>query len=264
MTAIKQHSMPSANTLNGLKVLITQTHPNHLPLTEAITTQGGQFLAKPCIEITPIPLSNMKKSGIQAASAWVFLSSHAARAVANTIRPYYEGQTIIAIGPKTQATLSEYNLTATIPTSYTSKGIAELPTFDNHTEKVIIFCRKNTTSTLKKQLIFRQHEAQNCPCYRHHFATKETFQLSCNDIQQIDAITVHSHNSLIHLQQAITQYQYHDLLSKPLFVVTEKMAETAKKIGFHTILPCQSPTTSAIVTKLTQWHMRRKKTTQTI
>ena len=245
------------SVLKSAHIVVTQTRGN-TRLSSLIEKASGHVQSLPILEIQHQKISAMKQRACHEADTWIFLSQHSVTANAELLKQIQTDQSVIAIGPCTKACVEAQSLVVdAIPEAdFSSIGITNLDYFNTTaSKKILIFSEASKPKYLIQSLRDKGHEVCHMATYRHCPTPAETIIAKLQDLQShVNYITTHSQKGLTHLMHCIEQgslYAYHH---KTLLVTCEKMAKTAKKFGFQTIIQSQNNTAEAIMSTLKQQH----------
>lgn len=227
-------------TLSGLKILITRPINQAENLTNAIQTYGGIPICFPTLEIVATKNKNLLPLALKKVTAYdfvIFLSPNAVfktAALIHDILPCWPTKTkIVAIGPGTVKALKQNSLPADYypEGNFSSESLLMLPILQNPKQKKILILQgEKGRGYLDKELqkkgahvtIVNSYKRQ-CPC-----VTKE----SIPNPNEIAIIICTSQTGLKNLVTLLTPYWKATLFIKPLLVISSRIADYAKKLGF--------------------------------
>ena len=241
------------NQLKSTHIVTTQTVGKQT-LQKLIEKKGGNVTHIPMLGIKPLNIGTIKQKACYQADIWIFLSQHSVTSNGQLLKKIYTDQHIIAIGPGTQTSLEEINLSAdSVPeTDFSSTGIASLDHLQNNTpQKIIIFSESTKPQPLCSMLKEKGHTIAHIPTYTHQPLNTNTIANHFTELNHtIDYITTHSQKGLLHLLTCIKQEQLIECHNKTIVVTCRKMALLAKKSGFKSIIQSQNNTAESIVNTL--------------
>ena len=241
------------NRLEHTRIVTTQTVGKQT-LQTLIEKEGGTVTHIPMLGIKPLNIGTIKQKACYQADVWIFLSQHSVATNGPLLKKIQTDQHIIAIGPGTQASLEEINLSAdSVPeTDFSSTGIASLEYLQNNThQKVIIFSESTKPQLLCHMLKDNSHEICHIPTYTHQALNTDTIADHFKKhIPTIDYITTHSQKGLLHLLKCMKQENLIECYDKTIVVTCKKMGLLAKKSGFQSIIESQDNTAKSIVNTL--------------
>ncbi|MES2998641.1 MAG: uroporphyrinogen-III synthase [Pseudomonadota bacterium] len=227
------------NNLTHLKILITRPAQQAKNLAAAILAYGGETISFPTLEIIAITKENFlkqtKKIGFY--DFVIFLSPNAVLKTANyiyKIYPDWPTQTkIMAIGSGTANALKQEGLPVDYypKKNFSSEGLLELPSLQNPKQKKILILQgEKGRGYLDKEL-----EKKGA-----HVTTVNTYKRLCPHITKkcipnpntVNIIICTSNTGLKNLITLLQPYWHATLLDKQLLLISPRIADYAKKLGF--------------------------------
>ena len=160
---------------------------------------------------------------------------------------------IAAVGQSTARALTANGLTVnTQPDiNYTSEGLLEAPEFHrvNH-QKILIVRGNGGRELLADTLRQRGASVSYAEVYERRLAHPETGQLVQNWSTQIDVIIATSNLLLDNLIKLVGDKLEQKLFNTPLLVISPRMQEHARQLGFLTIWLAEGPTNDQMLKTL--------------
>ncbi|WP_218814345.1 uroporphyrinogen-III synthase [Rickettsiella endosymbiont of Dermanyssus gallinae] len=249
-------------TPHRLKVLITRPAHQAEKLASDIQAHGAIPVFFPSIEIVPIDntvLLSQTFKNIDHYDCIIFISPNAVFQSAHYIHhfwpPWPKKTKIIAIGPGTEDTLKTLNLSVDYrpEKNFNSEGLLALPPLQNPKQKKILICQgENGGLSLITLLEKRGAHVDTLNLYK-----RECPRLIKNNIPQqneVDVIICTSNTGLKNLVNLL-QADWHDaLFDKQLLVISPRIAEFAKKLGFvKAPVISDNASNEAILHTLSRW-----------
>ena len=248
------------NRLTGLTVLATRPEPQNSDLCELIKNAGGRPLAFPTIRITWLN-SEVKAFKLLASSdILIFISVNA---VAGYLRWKNKNDhlkataKIAAIGSQTKKALLKADLDTSIypENGYNSEAILQSPELvaEKVTGKFITIIRgRGGRDHLSAELISRGATVEYVEVYQRTCPVVASVNF---EINEIDIVSVTSNAGLENLLKMIGREHHEALFECPLVVLSQRMAEHAKRLGFkRNILLTSGPGNQAIIDRIAVWH----------
>lgn len=240
-----------SKVLSGKTIVITRPAHQAKPLADLITDLGGKPLIFPTLEIlgmTHDPSLLAAANAIDQYQFAIFVSANAVHYSLKVIKSLAL-PTVIAIGPGTAQALQEYGVrVACLPESHHSEGLLALPLLQNiDDKKIAIFCGEKTRPLLKTVLSQRGALVDEIVCYRRRCPNVDIAPvLSLWQATGIDLIISTSSESLENLWQLFAKLAADWLRHIPLLVISPRMAEQAKQLGFESVTIAEGASDQAI------------------
>jgi uroporphyrinogen-III synthase len=227
-------------TYHGLKILITRPKHQAKKLANDIRANHGIPVFFPTIEIAAVNntaslLATFKK--IASYDFVIFISPNAVLHSTSYIHhcwPYWPQKTkIIAIGPGTESTLKAHGLSVDYrpEKNFSSEGLLALPPLQNPKQKKILICQgEDARLQLTHLLEKRDANVSTLNLYKRQcpYVTKNNIPTP----QAIDVIICTSDTGLKNLVNLLQADWQDALLNKQLLVISPRIADCAKKLGF--------------------------------
>ncbi len=218
-------------------ILNTRPLTKALPLAKAIEAEGGRCIVLPSIEIIPVSIPNENKllTQVEESDFLLFVSQYA---VQYTPRICFSSLVKkVAIGRATAKALEQIGIsTDLIPEEPSSEGLLSLPIFESLEGKsVTIFRGKSGRTLLDETLQQRGAIVQEVILYERVLPvwTPEDYALISQNT--IDVALGLSVDSLTYFFSQLKLSEKKRLLSVPWLVMSDRVAEQAKKLGIETI-----------------------------
>jgi uroporphyrinogen-III synthase len=248
--------------LHGLRVLITR--PAHQAKELATQTQsyGGIAIHFPTLEITRT--NNIKKiilvlKGLNQYKFIIFISPNSVFKTAEYIHgiwPNWPSNTkTIATGPGTALALKQRDLPSDHCPEVDFNGIgllnlAELQ--DIKQKKILLIKGEGGRLHLAKSLRARGAQIDNLNVYKRQLPKIDKDNVP--NLETIDVIICTSHSGLKNLVSLLYPYWQDNLFQKQLLVISPRLADSAKKLGFvKPPLISDNATNTAILQILFSW-----------
>ena len=235
----------TAQTLQGLNVLVTRPRHQQQALCDAIESLGGRALSFPLIEVVPldqvIAIENVKckLNALDKYQVLIFISSNAAQFGAYWLSrcevQIPADVTVLAAGPSTAQTVSALlQCSVAHPEAgMTSEDLLNLPELKDIDEKcVAIFRGVGGRELLASTLTERGAHVEYLEVYQRQSIAYHPDELArLVDSEGIDVLTVTSAQALERLNELAGDNKA-QLSLIPLIVPSTRIAELAKQKGF--------------------------------
>ncbi|MEN9916158.1 MAG: uroporphyrinogen-III synthase [Pseudomonadota bacterium] len=249
-------------SLNGLRVLITRPMHQAHSLIEQIQKYEGIAVHFPTLDI--IPSKNIKKIelSIKKLNQYdfvIFISPNSAYYIAKSIHRicsfWPKNLKILATGPGTALALTQCDLPChEYPKNdFSGKGILKLATLQNvNQKKFLIIKGEGGRAYLAESLKARGAQVDNLNVYKRQLPKIDKSNIP--NQKSIDIIICTSHSGLKNLVSLLYPYWQASLLKKQLLVISTRLQDSAKKLGFvKTPLISDNATNTAILNTLFSW-----------
>ena len=230
-----------------MKVLNTRSTHQAKKLTSLLESNNIDVVEFPLLAIKPVAFYPIKTDDFDII---IFTSQ-------NAVTYFYAQQpdavflnTVIAMGPATQAALENNHVTAIMPAQFNSEGMLALDIFrDILGKKIAIISGENPKLLLHDTLIKRDAIVNTIFCYRrepiHDDMSAEFSILSAENIDVIIVTSSDNYQQLLRLCSAPIHRQW--LLSTIICVTSDTLKQTALSDGFQTVFSSKNATDEAIV-----------------
>lgn len=224
--------MVTKPSLNGLRVLVTRPEQQAKALCDQITSTGGIAIALPVLDIEPIRHRSDINSTISDQDMIIFISRNAViYFMAELQEPLATTMQLVAVGAGTAASMLEYGLRVDLqpPPPSGSESLLAMPEFSQVQDKKVLIVRgEGGRELLADTLMARGAKIRYIEVYRRGLPSPSKAQIE--QAKSADAIVITSIAGLDNLCQLIDSEQ---LISKWLIVMSDRISQYAKKIGFR-------------------------------
>ncbi|HEY6093454.1 MAG TPA: uroporphyrinogen-III synthase [Gallionellaceae bacterium] len=234
--------MNSASPLSGLTILVTRPREQAAVLAQRIEALGGQPLIFPLLEITSLSDSPALRAQVAQLADYdlaIFISPNAARHGMQAILaagPLPAGLRIASVGPGSSKVLRELGVSEVLEPhgQFDSEALLALPELQAvQGWRVQIFRGESGRELLGESLKARGAQVEYAACYQR----SKPQQDACVLLQQrLDALTASSSEALGYLNEMLGPAGQARLAGLPLFVPHPKIAEAARKLGWHQVI----------------------------
>lgn len=246
--------------LKQAKILVTRPAHQAEKLCHLIKANNGEPICLPTIEIMPLSLEKFEVEQALTNTDWlIFTSANAVRCYCSLLDDVkmqeLKTKSCFTIGQATAKALISQGLNVDLTPSdgYNSEALLDLLALHDVSQKDILIVRgENGRETLSEILKKRGAKVSYQNVYK-----REIPKIDCTEISQLIAqkqlnfITITSGEAVENLVKMLPKMQ-HDLLKKiPLIVVSERIRNIAKDLGFENIALAQMPSDDAILKTIT-------------
>lgn len=251
--------MLPANSLQGLRILVTRASHQAEALCESIRQAGGQALHFPVLDIVPAfghPSIDSVKQRLEDFDIAIFISANAVEFGLQTLGQLPQRWQLACVGQQTAAALSQHGYHPDIVPAedFTSEGLLNLDELQQVNQRQILIVRgEGGRETLKQHLLARGAEVSYLECYRRQIPNLDYRPLQAQvKAGAIDVITVSSSQSLDSLSQVCPLAELRQL---PLIAINQRMAERAQAAGYtHIAAIAANASDGAILEALLEYH----------
>jgi uroporphyrinogen-III synthase len=225
----------SAAVLQGCNILVTRPEPDASRLAEKLRAEGAQAQVFATLKIlTLFPKDFIALALQQSQGIFIFLSKHAVISVFQNIKELPQTNTVLAIGPGTAQELAKHHIKAIIPPKdYNTESLLNLRLLQEVEDRsIFIFAGEEGRTLLQETLDQRGAKVTVVPVYRRVLQTETPFSLPDWQDNGINIIITTSGDSLRALIHLTSPEQHLWLKQQKLLVISERMAEFAKELGF--------------------------------
>lgn len=243
--------MAEVANLKGRKIVVTRPEPQASRLCRQIHSLGGISYNCPMLEIAPLPLGQLPDWNRY---DWlIFISANAVKfALRAGLGPAVTAQ-LAAIGQATAAALQKPGLKVACqaPSPYTSESLLAEPRMQTiRGQRVLIAKGQGGRQVLEEALIARGAEVEATDLYRRLPPQPESVERFQAALQAgVDGVIVTSGEILRHLVAAAGR-PGGGMLSVPLVVVSQRLAELARQAGFRQVITAASASNEALLEAL--------------
>ncbi len=237
--------MTAAQPLAGRTIVVTRPAEQAQHMAELIRAQGGKPLLFPVLEIVDIndlkPLNDIIDR-LEQFNWAIFISPNAVRKAINLIRARRslpDTLKLAAIGRGSTRELRDLGITDVVAptTRFDSENLLALPQFaDIQGQKIVIFRGDGGREFLGDTLIERGALIEYAECYRRARPDASSAVLLRHWARnELSAITVTSVEGLHNLYDMVGKLARQWLMTTPLFVPHERIAEAARSMGLESV-----------------------------
>lgn len=234
---------PIPRPLAGLTLVITRPQHQSHPLCEKIRALGGEPLVYPTLDIEFLS-DNPRLWAIAKNLAnydyGIFTSSNGVLGAADALKnaPAHAPQMAwFAVGQRTALQLNHlgWPKVSFPPDNFCSEGLlAMAPLIRPLSKKILIFTGEGGRDYLEKELRQRGASVEKIAVYRRRCTSQNAkILLDRWHDGRIDAVLMTSCESLLCLHQQLGSNGQHYLQHTTLVVVSERVASTAKELGYR-------------------------------
>lgn len=259
----------TSSRLHDIGVLVTRPAAQAESLCQLITAAGGHAIRFPAIEILDIDDTQQLETQIKRLHEFdlaIFVSVNAAVKGAEFVsrmRSWPSSCQVAAIGQRTAASLAQAGIGVNvIPEGrYDSESLLALAALQDMSGKnVIIFRGQGGRELLGNSLRERGAQVEYAETYRREMPDVNPDEvLQYWESGQINITIVTSGEILTNLVSLIGKPGEKHLFNTPLIVISERVAQQARDLGFTTtIMISHEVSDEAIMASLYQWQAQRK------
>ena len=234
--------------LAGRVIVVTRPRHQAVALQQAIADAGGHPLSFPLLEIGPVADDAALRAAAARLDTYRFAAFVSPNAVAYALPvllaagPWPRGLVPLAVGQSTVRALAAFGVTGTVAPSerFDSEALLALPDLaEDHVRgtRVAIFRGDGGRELLVDTLRDRGATVDCIACYmRLPPATDPSVLLAAWRAGRLDAVTVSSSEGFRYLVERLDAVGRAYLRATPIFVPHERIAETARGLGFGRIV----------------------------
>ncbi len=243
-------------SLTDVKVLVTRPKQQSDVLEKMIKQRGGQALMLPVIDVQLIPIKQACLADLAQQDMIVFISKNAVLSLLEQIdEATLDSVTIATVGLGTAEELEQLGVeTDIVPMNQAgSESLLALEQMQNvHGKKITIVRGRGGRELLASELRARGATVTYIEAYERVIAAPTKTELAKAMMTNCTVCTsVAGVENLIEL----VAKQDHELLNKPLIVVSERIKSAAKQLGFKHILVTSDIGDTEIVTTLIEMEL---------
>lgn len=224
--------MVAKPSLNGLKVLVTRPQQQARSLCDSITTAGGIAIAFPVVNIELISVGNETSMAIINQDMIIFISRNAVNYFMTGLKTLLADDVqLVAVGAGTAATMLQHGLRVDIqaPSPAGSESLLAMSELKNVKDKSVLIVRgEGGRELLADTLITRGANIRYIEVYRRSLPSPS--MAAVGQAKLADCIIITSIAGLDNLCQLIN---VEEIVHKWLIVISERIKEYAKKLGFE-------------------------------
>ncbi|MCK6265723.1 uroporphyrinogen-III synthase [Vibrio sp. ZSDE26] len=240
-----------------MTVLVTRPGSQGLQLCQKLLEVGIDSLHHPLITITPAPNLDDLTRHLNDFDIVIVVSQHAAdmtdQSLSNNALNWPAHPTYIAVGQKTAHNLSKYTQQKVhYPEIGDSEHLLKLSVLQSVDDKRIVILRGNGGRELiYDTLVERNALVEYREVYqRHYLAFSSAQQVTKWQQKGIDSLVITSSGQLHFFTSQVTEPSHSWLLDLHLFVPSERIANEAKQLGFHSVINTGSASNHQLVAAL--------------
>lgn len=255
-------------SLKGLRVLVTRPRPEGERLTEKIQLAGGQVTYFPTVVVRSCGLTEFTPP-LTSFDWLIFTSLQAVYHSLPLLGTHWPATLKVAAMGQGTADCLQANTTLPPPfypeTDWGSEGLLKTEPFQRvEGKKIALIQGARARPWLAHELKSRKALVTAFIVYERMLPEVDAERLIQQlNHQQIDMITVTSNDILQNLITLVGAKAAPRLFSLPLIVVSQRIAESARKVGFNSIFLVQNASHDAMMAGIKQakdelWQLKRK------
>jgi uroporphyrinogen-III synthase len=260
---------PEARPLTGVRVLVTRPQHQAGRLTELIERDGGEAIVFPVIEIAdPADTAVLARviDRIDDFDFAIFISANAATRAMNLLRarrPELPPRLrLAAVGRTSAHELERFHAgPVLVPRGrFDSEALLDLPELrDVQGKRIVIFRGEGGRELLADTLTARGACVEYAECYRRVRPDTDVGPLLARWARgEIDVAVVTSVEGLRNLYDMLGKPGSRWLVKTPLVVVSERVADAARELGFtHASMVAPAAGDDAVLETLRAWRARQ-------
>jgi uroporphyrinogen-III synthase len=230
--------------------LITKPEHQAKNLCAQIENLGGRCILFPTLTIKTLPAEQIAKAISQLSSTdkIIFTSANAVHPVI----PHWSALSsaaVFAVGPGTASALANLQITAKIPTEFSSEGLLALPDLQTvHHQQIVIFSGIGGRTRLQEELKKRGATVQKIAVYQRECPVLTAI---FPPIEKISLVISTSEESLKNLWAMVGPEGQTWLKEQRLLVISTEMQRLAQRLGFkHPAIRADNASDEAILLRL--------------
>ncbi|HSW94357.1 MAG TPA: uroporphyrinogen-III synthase [Gammaproteobacteria bacterium] len=241
--------------LDNMGVLVTRPYPEGERLCEKIRQLGGSTVYLPVIEFAPSSKEVVSLNNTDAYDWVIFISPRAVEYGLPKLGTLAKTTRIAAVGQSTAALLQVAGVQDVIypKTHWTSEGLLALPVFSRMEQQTVLrVSGEGGRDTLARTLAARGAIVEQLPVYRRVVPVYNDIHQTVEKIRQkkIDITVCTSFESLHNLMAIVGPENQAMLTDMTLIVVSQRLVDLAKTVGFQTIFLADNASDEAIIQTL--------------
>jgi len=244
--------------LKGKGVLVTRAVHQAEGLIGLVEASGGRAIAYPCLEIASARDSDSARERLgQACDLAIFISPNAVRHAAALLDgERLQARHIAAVGEATARALRDAGMPADrVPEQrYDSEGLLALPELQQMQGQTVVIVRGDGgRPLLGDSLRARGAKVGYAEVYRRLRPATDPAPLLGRWAEEVDIVTATSAEVLDNLVAMLGEAGWPRLRSTPLVVISERMAERARGLGFERVLLAAGAEDAEVLRALCDW-----------
>lgn len=247
--------------MNKLNVLVTRSSPQGEMLCQRINEIGLNAIYFSTIEIVPPEKKDLFRQQISKLDQFdwlIFVSPHAVMQTVPVIAEYWPVVPahikIAAVGASTALALENANIAVTAypVEDWRTEGLLALPDFQQiENKKIAIICGANGRELLADSLRQRRAIVTLLVAYQRRLPTKDAREvIGLFQASAINIIICTSMDGLQNLMVLLGEHNWSHIFKVTLIVVSERIAQRAKTLGFKKILVAKNASHEGILEAL--------------
>ena len=215
-------------------ILVLNTRPERQakPLTNKITRLGAKVIECPSLKIIGLDrdVEKINKNKFKNDDVIIFTSANAVYFYFKKSMSNIKQNTVIAIGPATQAALLERKIYAICPKTFNSSGILKMTELREN-KNITIITGYNPKKQLHSCLQETGHKVTLIEAYKRIINNDSITKIK--NITKLDYILISSRDSLIALNQLIIESGKIELKTAAIITINIDVRKLAIKLGFN-------------------------------
>ncbi len=242
--------------LSNIGILVTRATHQAEPLCNLIEAHGGRAIRFPVLEIQPLKPASLTTL-INDSDIIIFISPNAVRCGLATLsgRLQLQNKKIAAVGKTTARVLEAEGVVVDI----VPQGDADSETLLAHPElqrmkgkRVVIVRGIGGRPLLGDTLLKRGANLSYAEVYQRCCPNMDSSEL-LKQWDNIQIVTSTSINMLNNLLVLLGEKGFPQLIKTPLLVISQRMLQSAKAVGFQQVILSSGASDQAILATLCQW-----------
>ena len=246
--------------LKNLTILITRPAPEGQKLCEYIKKASGNPIFLPTIDIVPVEEKSLVQQQIRELAHYdwlIFMSPQTVYQsipmIKNLLKTFPANLKVAAPGESTAQLLKNHQIQNPLypKEDWRSEGLLALPEFQNvKGKKIALLCGENGRTWLGEQLELRGAMVTRIEIFRR-LLPKIDLVTYIDILPKIDIIVCTS-NEISGNLKILFQSHWEQLQAKKVIVVSERMLQYTKELGFQKIILAKNASHDAIMSTLFQ------------
>lgn len=257
-----------SKSLKGLTILITRPEHQSIPLSQIIENEGAQCIIRPTLNISPphdITIFKALPEYLNRADKIIFITANAVTCFFKHIEKLPENKTAYAMGPGTEHVLKKHTKNPILIPSppYNTESFLSLDDFKNiNDELILILSGEGGRGLLEKALRERGAKIIKADIYRRTCPDVNLTDDIPNWQSDLGLIIATSIESLKNLIKLTGKSHNAWLINMPLLVISERVENAAKEMGFKRIITSDNASDKGILQRMMTWYAQQSKTSK--
>jgi uroporphyrinogen-III synthase len=254
---MSERAVPEADRLRGLGVVVTRPLGQAEALCRMIEAAGGRAIRMPLLGIEPLGADSAgaaKLRGLSKADWLIFVSANAVRHglehVPGALLAGSARAKVVAIGAATRGELEARGVTVDLApkAQFNSETLLAMPELAEISGQTMVIVRgMGGREVLAETLGARGAEVEYAEVYRRYRPAFDAARLLAQmRAGAMDAILVTSGEALDHLVNELGEAGLVEMASTPLVVVSDRVAQRARGLGFRQVAVAASASDQAL------------------